>query len=184
MSPGVLVRHPEHATLGFRILHSIAKKINPILINKTRSNPRYKNPQQQRTHNKQPPSRQTCHCLRTDDATSRVTKTRHNNNNRADDKRGIPPLTLTNRGTLPFAGGEVFDIHVGINPPAQFFHGTQFFTYISTVSEQPNAQRSVVRALSSPKSQTLWHPVRKNSGRFGGVQGARQTLQHFDLESI
>ena len=78
-------------------------------------------------------------------------------------KRGTPPQTLTKRGTLLFASGEVFDIHVvvGINPTAQHDVCASTYTILHifsiTVSEQPNAQRPVVQALSSPKRQThVW----------------------------
>ena len=84
---------------------------------------------------------------------------------RADDRKGYthpPKKTLTKRGTLLFADGEDFDVHVvvGINPTAQhdICDSTVQYSLCSytriTASEKPNAQHPVVQALSSPKSET------------------------------
>ena len=85
----------------------------------------------------------------------------------ADGKKGCTPLNIDEKGDVAFCG------RLGVqntcrrhqsNGPARCvrFHGTLFFTYTftTTVSEQPNAQWSVVQALSSPKSQTSCRYVR------------------------
>ena len=77
-------------------------------------------------------------------------------------KRGTPPKTLTKRGALLFVDREVFDVHivVGINPTAQqdvwVLRYTILHIFTITVSGQPNAQRPVAQALSSPKAKRTY----------------------------
>ena len=83
---------------------------------------------------------------------------------RTDDKKRYTPhhKTLTKRGTLLFVDREVFDVHVvvGINPTAQqdvcasTVHCSSHIHHHCIRTEQPNTQRPVAQALSSPKSQT------------------------------
>ena len=75
-------------------------------------------------------------------------------------KRGPDQKTLTKRRTLLFVDREVFDIHVvvGIDPRPGRMSAFPWYTTIHmftiTVSEQPNAQWSVVQALSSLEKKT------------------------------
>ena len=73
-------------------------------------------------------------------------------------KRGTPPKkTLTKRGTLFFVDREVFYVRVVVQRPSRMYalpRCTFLHTFTITVSEQPNAQRPVVQALSSSTSLT------------------------------
>ena len=107
-------------------------------------------------------------------------------------KKGCTPVNIDNKGEAAFCCRQ------GIRYTCRRHQSNQWhdvcastvhyssrtrYIFAITVSEQRNAQRPMVQALSSPKSQTSWYPVRTgntSSAHRERALYARRVSQHYE----